>query len=72
MNNTDVLMVVVMLVIGISCLFGMMGIMSWCVWVSFCRSAQIKTDNTTNSENMKQNTRRKLTEEIELDLYKFP
>ena len=58
--------------IGITCLFGMTAIMSWCVWVSFCRRAQKETDDATNLVNMAQNTRRKRTEEIELDLYKFP
>ena len=71
MDKIIVVMVVVMLMIGITCLFGMMAIMFWRVWVSFCRRAPIETDNTTISENMSQNTRRKVTEEIELDLYKF-
>ena len=72
MDNTDVVMVVVSVMIGITCLFGIMAIMSWCVRVSFCRRAQKETDDATNLVNMAQNTRRKRTEEIELDSYKFP
>ena len=72
MDNTDVVMVVVSVMIGITCLFCMMAIMSWCVWVSFCRRAQIETDDITKLEKIALNTRGKLTEEIELDLYQFP
>ena len=69
MDNTVAVMVVVSVMIGVTCLIGLFNL---CVWVSFCRRAQKETDDAINSVNMAQNTRRKRTEEIELDLYKFP